>query len=67
MKSRGGRRKVLFGTNYPMITPPQALEGLDGLELDDEARKLFLRENAERLLGIRARAAQGSGAWPDPD
>jgi uncharacterized protein len=52
MKSRSGRRKVLFGTNYPMISPQQALEGLDELELDDEARKLFLRENAERLLDI---------------
>jgi predicted TIM-barrel fold metal-dependent hydrolase len=35
----------------------QALEGLDRLELDDESRELFLRENAERLLGIPARAA----------
>jgi uncharacterized protein len=56
MKSRSGRRKVLFGTNYPMIPPQQALEDLDRLELDDEARELFLRENAERLLGIPPRA-----------
>jgi predicted TIM-barrel fold metal-dependent hydrolase len=56
MKSRSGRRKVLFGTNYPMISPQQALEGLDELELDDETSELFLRGNAERLLKI---AGQG--------
>ncbi len=45
-----GRRKVLFGTNYPMITPAQALERLDQLGLDDEARELFLHGNAARLF-----------------
>ena len=52
MRSRGGRRKVLFGSNYPMILPHLALEGLDELGLDDEARRLFLGGNAARLLGI---------------
>jgi predicted TIM-barrel fold metal-dependent hydrolase len=45
-----GRRKVLFGTNYPMITPAQALRRLDELGLDDEARGLFLGGNASRLF-----------------
>ena len=57
MKSSGGRRKVLFGTNYPMIAPGQALEHLDALELDDEARELFLGGNAQRLLQLEERAA----------
>ena len=30
-----GRTKVLFGSNYPMIMPARALEGLDGLGLDE--------------------------------
>lgn len=47
---RHGRGKVLFGTNYPMITPAQALERLDQLGLDDEARELFLHGNAARLF-----------------
>lgn len=47
-----GRRKVLFGTNYPMITAKQALEHLDGLGLDQEATELFLHGNAARLFGI---------------
>ncbi len=45
-----GRRKVLFGSNYPMITPAQALSRLDELGLDDEARELFLSGNARRLF-----------------
>ncbi|AWK10828.1 amidohydrolase [Streptomyces spongiicola] len=47
-----GRRKVLFGTNYPMITPARALEHLDRLELDEEARGLFLSGNARRVFGL---------------
>ncbi|MFE7927599.1 amidohydrolase family protein [Streptomyces sp. NPDC057456] len=47
-----GRRKVLFGTNYPMITPAQALEHLDQLELDEEARELFLSGNARRVFAL---------------
>jgi uncharacterized protein len=47
-----GRRKVLFGTNYPMIMPAKALEGLDGLQLDDEARALFLADNARGVYNL---------------
>jgi predicted TIM-barrel fold metal-dependent hydrolase len=56
MKSRGGRRKVLFGTNYPMLSPRQALDGLDQLGLDDETRQLFLAGNAQRLLALSNRS-----------
>ena len=52
MRSRGGRRKVLFGTNYPMIPPARALEGLDELGLDDETRTLFLGENTQRVFKL---------------
>jgi predicted TIM-barrel fold metal-dependent hydrolase len=47
-----GRRKVLFGTNYPMITPERALEHLGSLGLDDEARELFLAGNARRVFAL---------------
>ena len=53
MRSRSGRRKVLFGSNHPMIAPAQALAGLDDLELDDETRSLFLGANAQRVFGLR--------------
>ncbi|HZA89636.1 MAG TPA: amidohydrolase family protein [Solirubrobacterales bacterium] len=52
MQSKGGRRKVLFGTNYPMIAPQKALEDLDALGLDEETRELFLSGNAKRLLAL---------------
>ena len=54
LNSRGGRRKVLFGTNYPMLSHEQALAGIDDLGLDDETRELFLAGNARRLLGLAA-------------
>ena len=47
-----GRRKVLFGSNYPMITPAKALDGLIDLDLDEEIRELFLSGNAKRVFGI---------------
>ena len=52
MRSKSGRRKVMFGTNYPMILHQQALQDLDTLGLDDEARELFLAGNAQRVLGL---------------
>lgn len=47
-----GRKKVLFGTNWPMIAPAKALEGFDDAPLDDEARALFLGGNAARVYKI---------------
>ncbi|MGC4938441.1 amidohydrolase family protein [Kribbella sp. DT2] len=47
-----GRRKVLFGTNYPMITAEKALSGVESLELDAEATELFLSGNARRVFGL---------------
>ncbi|AVH54905.1 MULTISPECIES: amidohydrolase family protein [Streptomyces] len=47
-----GRRKVLFGSNYPMITPAQALEHLADLRLDDETTELFLSGNARSVFRL---------------
>jgi uncharacterized protein len=54
MRSRSGRRKVMFGTNYPMIPPEAALADLDALELDEEGRDLFLAGNARRVFSLDA-------------
>lgn len=54
MKSSGGRRKVLFGSNYPMIGHARALEGLDELGLDEETSDLYLGENTLRVFGLKA-------------
>jgi uncharacterized protein len=47
-----GRKKVLFGSNFPMLTPSACLEGLDALGLDEEARRMFLGENARRVYRL---------------
>jgi uncharacterized protein len=56
MHTRGGRRKVLFGSNYPMIAPAKALDGLDELVLDAETRALYLEGNTRRVFGLPAPA-----------
>lgn len=53
LKTRTGRRKVLFGTNYPMISHTQALAGLDALDLDDETRRLYLHDNTARVFSLQ--------------
>lgn len=57
MKTRSGRHKVLFGTNYPMIPHDKALEDLDTLGLDEETRELYLGGNATRVFKITNNAA----------
>jgi predicted TIM-barrel fold metal-dependent hydrolase len=52
MRTSGGRHKVLFGTNYPMIVAEKALAGLDDLGLDDQTRELYLEGNARRVFGL---------------
>ena len=47
-----GRKKVLFGSNYPMITPAKALADLASLKLDEETRDLFLLANAKRVFKL---------------
>ncbi len=53
MRGRGAR-KVMFGTNYPMLTAAACLEGLDSLDLGEEATELFLHQNARRVFKIDA-------------
>ncbi len=47
-----GRHKVLFGTNYPMLTAAQALAGIDDLDLEPQVKRLFLGDNAVRIFGL---------------
>ena len=47
-----GADKVLFGSNWPMIAPRKALEGLDDLGLSQDTRAAFLAANAARVFGL---------------
>jgi hypothetical protein len=47
-----GRRKVLFGTNYPMLTPSECLAGIESLDLSPEGRSQFTVDNARRAFKL---------------
>lgn len=51
-----GARKVLFGSNFPMLTAGACLEGFDSLGLSDEARDLILSANARRVFRLESAA-----------
>jgi uncharacterized protein len=46
------REKVLFGTDFPALTPERWLRDFAALDIKDEVRPLILKENARRLLGL---------------
>jgi predicted TIM-barrel fold metal-dependent hydrolase len=46
------RDRVLFGSDFPLITPDRWLEDFARADFRDEVRPLVLKENAARLLGL---------------
>ncbi|HTW85017.1 MAG TPA: amidohydrolase family protein [Candidatus Sulfotelmatobacter sp.] len=46
------REKVLFGSDYPLLTPDRWLRDFAALPFRDEVRPLVLKENAARLLQL---------------
>jgi predicted TIM-barrel fold metal-dependent hydrolase len=56
MRGRGAR-KVMFGTNYPMLTASACLAGLESLALGEEAERAFLSGNALRVFQLESRYA----------
>lgn len=46
------RDKVLFGSDFPLITPDRWMADFEGIGIRDEVRPLILKENAIRLLGL---------------
>jgi len=47
------RDKVLFGSDYPLITPDRWLKDFAEISIRPEVRPKILKENAIRLLGLR--------------
>jgi uncharacterized protein len=46
--------KVLFGSDFPMITPDRWLADFANLDIRDEVRPKILKDNAARLFGLTA-------------
>ena len=46
------KQKVLFGSDYPMLTPDRWLADFATLPIRDEVRPLILKDNAVRLFGL---------------
>ncbi len=44
--------KVLFGTDYPLLTPERWLRDFDALDVKPEAKAKILKANAVRVLGL---------------
>ena len=44
---------MLFGSDYPLITPDRWLADFEKLPIKDEVRPLILKENAIGLLELR--------------
>jgi predicted TIM-barrel fold metal-dependent hydrolase len=47
-----GRRKVLFGTNFPQMPLERCVREVHDLDLPVETRRDFVRENARRVFGL---------------
>jgi predicted TIM-barrel fold metal-dependent hydrolase len=46
------KHKVLFGSDYPWITPDRWMLDFAAIPIRDEVRPLILKENAARLFGL---------------
>ncbi len=53
------RHKVLFGSDYPMITPDKWMADFDLVGFKDEVKPLIFKENAMRVLGLGGQAPAG--------
>ncbi|MCP3984761.1 MAG: amidohydrolase [bacterium] len=47
-------KKVLFGSDYPVLTPDRWLADFEKLDLKPEVRPRILKENAVEVLGLRS-------------
>ena len=52
IKSALLKHKVLFGSDYPLITPDRWLADFEQIAIRPEVRPLILKENAIKLLGL---------------
>ena len=43
---------MLFGSDWPVITPDRWLSDFEQLKIKDEVKPLILKENSIKLLGL---------------
>ena len=48
------KNKVLFGSDFPVITPERWVKDFEGIAIKDENRPKIMKENAAALFGLRA-------------
>jgi uncharacterized protein len=48
-----GDEKILFGSDYPLISPMRILDQVENIKLPDRWKTNLLSDNAKRLLNIR--------------
>ena len=51
-----GSKRVLFGSNWPMIAPARCLRDLQSLGLTNEQKRNFLHDNAVRVFRLSEKA-----------
>ena len=49
------KHKVLYGSDYPLLTPDRWMKDFEQIGIRDEVRPLILKENAVKLLGLSSR------------
>jgi predicted TIM-barrel fold metal-dependent hydrolase len=54
------KNKMLFGSDFPVITPDRWLADFDKLDIKPEVRPLILKKNAVRLLGLDSDPVSGA-------
>jgi predicted TIM-barrel fold metal-dependent hydrolase len=47
------KHKMLFGSDYPVLTPDRWVKDFAALPIKDEVRPLIMKENAIRLFGLK--------------
>jgi uncharacterized protein len=53
--------KILFGSDFPLITPERWMKDFAGIAIKDEVRPKIMKENAAALFGLRG---TGTGRCP---
>jgi len=48
------KQKVLFGSDYPWLTPDRWIADFEKIAIRDEVRPLIMKDNAARLFGLTA-------------